>query len=128
MGTCPPFWLGLPDLLGRDAVPRIGQDSILRFGQVTTRQNPKPPSVEADPWPGATPKARRGFGPQKGGQNGVAPGHGVVFAASLSGCGARLNSPRHCCLAVTVGGIRCGTICGTCSVTDGSTFRPGTVL
>jgi hypothetical protein len=43
---------------------------------------------------GSTPKARRDFGPQMRGQNGVAPGHQTVFAdlneAALRGAHSRV--------------------------------------
>jgi len=37
---------------------------------------------KSTPWPGATRNPVGRFGPEKRGQNGVAPGHGVDFPAS----------------------------------------------
>ena len=68
------------------------------------------------------PNARRGFGTPNGVQNGVAPGHGTDFAASLSLFRLDGNSAQIRRLEPTAGGTESGTIARTCIATDRSAF------
>jgi len=74
------------------------------------------------------PTARRGFGTPNGTQNGVAPGHRTVLAASLSLVLSHGKSPHRRCLRLTAGGTRSRTIARACFATNGSAFSVVTNL
>ena len=65
---------------------------------------------------------------QMASEKGVAPGHGTVFAASLSLFRLDRNSPLLLGLEFTAGGTKSGTIIRTCSARDRSARRGLAVL